>query len=183
MCFSCVSVYYKVASQLTLRDLRFQFAEQMSLLAAEKKSSDMEAIFRGKNATLLFNTQCLFQTDSCFCCLCFPPVRQQNWVSDPEGRSGVELSVSEFCKGIQWCRWIQGSTQETRFLMNFFSCYSLVMLPDWYSRWSNGDIVSCWHDIKPKSAVWNQERSSPEEHFNDWILLECIKIRIQQENI
>uniref|UniRef100_A0A671VC84 Lung adenoma susceptibility protein 2 n=1 Tax=Sparus aurata TaxID=8175 RepID=A0A671VC84_SPAAU len=36
----------EVASQLTLRDLRLQFAEQMSLLAAEKKSSDMEAIFR-----------------------------------------------------------------------------------------------------------------------------------------
>lgn len=36
----------QVASQLTLRDLRLQFAEQMSLLAAEKKSSDMEAIFR-----------------------------------------------------------------------------------------------------------------------------------------
>ncbi|KAM8743593.1 lung adenoma susceptibility protein 2 isoform 1-T3 [Acanthopagrus schlegelii] len=36
----------QVDSQLTLKDLRLQFAEQISLLAAKKKSSDMEAIFR-----------------------------------------------------------------------------------------------------------------------------------------
>ncbi|XP_073333437.1 lung adenoma susceptibility protein 2 isoform X3 [Pagrus major] len=36
----------EVDSQLTLRDLRLQFAEQISLLAAEKKSSDMETFFR-----------------------------------------------------------------------------------------------------------------------------------------
>lgn len=59
VCFSCISVCYKVDSQLTLKDLRLQFAEQISLLAAKKKSSDMEAIFKGKNAKLLFNTQCL----------------------------------------------------------------------------------------------------------------------------
>ncbi|XP_040914542.1 lung adenoma susceptibility protein 2 [Toxotes jaculatrix] len=37
----------QVDSQLTLRDLRLQFAEQISLLAAERKSSDiMETVFR-----------------------------------------------------------------------------------------------------------------------------------------
>ena len=61
------------------------------------------------------------------------------------------------------------------------------MLADWDGRRRNSDIGSRWDHIKPKSGVWNQERSSPEEHFNDWIHqqipLNCFKIRIQQENI
>lgn len=46
----CMCVCVQVDSQQTLRDLRLQFAEQISLLAAEGKSSDiMETLFRGKN--------------------------------------------------------------------------------------------------------------------------------------
>lgn len=48
MCVCC-----QVDSQQTLRDLRLQFAEQISLLAAEKKSSDiMETLFRGKKTNI-----------------------------------------------------------------------------------------------------------------------------------
>lgn len=42
-------VYYQVDSQQTLRDLRLQFAEQISLLATERKNSHViETLFRGK---------------------------------------------------------------------------------------------------------------------------------------
>lgn len=48
-----VSVYNQADSQQTLRDLRLQFAEQISLLSAERKHSDVvETLFRGKNTQI-----------------------------------------------------------------------------------------------------------------------------------
>lgn len=51
----CVSVYNQADSQQTLRDLRLEFAEQISLLTAERKNSDVvETLFRGKKYTATF---------------------------------------------------------------------------------------------------------------------------------
>lgn len=44
----CVYVCCQVDSQQTLRDLRLQFAEQISLFAADRNCSDiMETVYRG----------------------------------------------------------------------------------------------------------------------------------------
>lgn len=60
MVMTCVhvSVCNQADSQTqTLRDLRLQFAEQISLLTAERKNSDVvETLFRGKNTLMI----CLF---------------------------------------------------------------------------------------------------------------------------
>lgn len=55
-------VYCQVDNQQTLRDLRLQFAEQISLLATERKSSHIiETLFRGKKGEKQYPpTYCMY---------------------------------------------------------------------------------------------------------------------------
>uniref|UniRef100_A0A667Z1U0 Uncharacterized protein n=1 Tax=Myripristis murdjan TaxID=586833 RepID=A0A667Z1U0_9TELE len=69
LCDICVCVCVCVCvcqteHQQTLRALRLQFAEQISLVASDRKQSDvMDSLFRGEDARILFQTKnILFQT-------------------------------------------------------------------------------------------------------------------------
>lgn len=137
------SVHCQAESQQTLRDLRLQFAEQISLLATKKKGSDViETLFRGACACVWVQNLTPKHVPAFilfFLFFCFDPLRQQDWVSDPEGRSGPEFSVSQgWRRTLPWrFSRVHNSTRKSRFsffFSNFFIPFILYS-PFWSCMW------------------------------------------------